>query len=334
MRIAIVKLSALGDIVHAMAGLQFIKAARPELEIDWVVEQGFAEILAENPHLRRILPVNLKSLKSNKRLLGKELARVRSYAAENYDLVIDAQGLLKSAIVARLLSPHCAGFDRRSIREPAAAWFYRNRVSCDYAGNTLERNLAVLTQPLGIRLAPEALMRKQAYLFFRPPAADLAAYFNARQFNIVLVIGSTWPSRNYPLDLYLRVIQGLPGNKWICWGSSGEWRGAQWLSERSDAQILPRLNLNDLKAVMAGADLVIGNDTGPTHMAWALNRPSLTLFGPTPVSRIWLTEDNLALKSPSPVNPRRLNKNDFSLNRIAPAQVLEHALFLLGRNPR
>jgi len=82
--------------------------------------------------------------------------------------------------------------------------------------------------------------------------------------------------------------------------------------------------------VIANTDLMIGNDTGPTHMAWGLNKPSITLFGPTPVSRIYQTEINIALKSPSTVNPLKLNKQDFSIAEIPGTVVVEHAQRLLS----
>jgi heptosyltransferase-1 len=87
--------------------------------------------------------------------------------------------------------------------------------------------------------------------------------------------------------------------------------------------------MNGLKAVIANSDLMIGNDTGPTHMAWGLNRPSITLFGPTPVSRIYQTEINIAIKSPSKVNPLKLNKQDFSIVEIPAVSVVEQAQGLL-----
>jgi heptosyltransferase-1 len=87
--------------------------------------------------------------------------------------------------------------------------------------------------------------------------------------------------------------------------------------------------MNGLKAVIANSDLMIGNDTGPTHMAWGLNRPSITLFGPTPVSRIYQTEINIAIKSPSRVNPLKLNKQDFSIVEIPAVAVVEQAQGLL-----
>lgn len=329
MKIAIVKLSALGDIVHAMVALQFIKAALPDSEIDWIVEAGFAGVVEHNPHINRVLTVNLKALKSNKAAIFSEMAKVRGYAAANYDLVIDAQGLIKSALVARLLSANCVGFDRESIREKFAAWFYRETVAFPYDANTIDRNVAVLTQPLGLDIGPDQILAKQPFLYFTPPIAELNDYFAPDQANVILVIGSTWASRNYPLEQYLQVIFGLEANMLICWGNKQEHWMAQWLAERSLARPLPKLSLNDLKAAIGRCDLLIGNDTGPTHMAWGLNRPSITLFGPTPVSRVYQTAINKVLKSPSSVDPFKLDKLDFSISQIKAGSVVELARSLL-----
>ena len=329
MKIAIVKLSALGDIVHAMVALQFIKATRPDIEIDWLVEERFAGLLEGNPDIRQILTVNLKTLKTDKFGLFAELARIRAYAERDYDLVIDAQGLVKSALVARLLSKNCAGFDKYSIREKAAAWLYKKTVDCPYDANTIDRNVAVLTQPLGFTVDREQILNKRPFLFFHAPQRDLDEYFQDGQKQVLFVIGSTWPSRNYPKENYLQVINGLKAKALICWGSEQEQESAEWIAQRSDARVLPRLDLNDLKAIIARADLVIGNDTGPTHMAWGLNRPSITLFGPTPVSRVYQTNINKVLKSPSRVNPFKLNKNDFSITEIETQAIIDLAQSLL-----
>lgn len=326
MKIAIVKLSALGDIVHAMVALQFIKAALPDAQIDWLVEQGFAGILADNPDISRILTVNLKALKTGQTGIFQEISKIKAYAAHGYDLVIDAQGLIKSALAARLLSSTCAGFDKNSIREPAASWLYKQKVACPYDANTVERNVAVLTKPLGIRIEAEQIVDKRPFLFYQAPQQPLDSYFPVGQPQVLLVIGSTWPSRNYPKEKYLKVAQQLKADSLLIWGSDQERQAAEWIARRSQARVLPRLSLNDLKAVIAKADLVIGNDTGPTHMAWGLNRPSITLFGPTPVSRVCQTAINKVLKSPSAVNPFKLDKNDFSI-----AEIDENAVSTLAQ---
>ncbi|MEQ1530405.1 MAG: lipopolysaccharide heptosyltransferase I, partial [Methylococcales bacterium] len=100
MKIAIVKLSALGDIVHAMVALQFIKAQCADIHIDWLVEERFAEVLKHNPDIDNILTVNLKALKCKPADIVPEYKKIRRYAGNHYKLVIDAQGLIKSALTA------------------------------------------------------------------------------------------------------------------------------------------------------------------------------------------------------------------------------------------
>lgn len=332
MKIAIVKLSALGDIIHAMVALQFMKQTAPGIGIDWIVEQGLSGVLADNPHIDRILPVNLKALKTRKSGICREIARIRRYAANHYDLVIDAQGLIKSALVARLLSSSCLGYDRQSIREQPAAWLYSRTFSCAYDANSIDRNVGILVSALGTSVSREQIVAKQPFLFFHTPEQPLDAFLRNDTANVLLVTGSTWPSRNYPKEKFLHVVHELEANCLLCWGNARERQTAEWIAARSTAQVLPRLDLNDLKYLISHIDLLIGNDTGPTHMAWALNRPSITLFGPTPVSRVYQTPINRVLKSPSPVNPFKLNKHDFSIGEIPEAAVLELATSLLGNS--
>lgn len=329
MKIAIVKLSALGDIVHAMVALQFIRQAYPDAVIDWVVEQNFAPVLADNPDIRKILPINLKALKTDKSRVFSEIARIRAYAQEDYDYVIDAQGLIKSALVARSLSANCSGFDRHSIRESLAACFYRHQLACTYDANTIDRNVTVLTQPLGLQISREQILAKKPFLYYQAPDQSLDEWFSQDRHNILYVIGSTWPSRNYPKQQFAEVIEGLDANHWLVWGSTQEQQDAEWIAAHSQARVLPKLSLNDLKAVIARSDLLIGNDTGPTHMAWGLNRPSITLFGPTPVSRVYQTSINRVLKSSSSVNPFKLDKNDFSIGQISADSIIQLARSLL-----
>ena len=138
MKIAIVKLSALGDIVHTMIILQFVKKHYPNSEIDWIVEKRFQGVLENNPHINQIHTVNLNAAKKQKSLkfLFKELIQVRKYG--KYDLIIDAQGLVKSAIVTKLMKGiKTVGFDKRSIRERLASYFYNQKVVIGYDKNTI-----------------------------------------------------------------------------------------------------------------------------------------------------------------------------------------------------
>jgi heptosyltransferase I len=331
MRIAIVKLSALGDIIHAMVALQFIKQHMPDIEIDWIVEEGFAGILQNNPDISRILTVNLKALKANKWAVFQELKKIREYAKKNYDLVIDAQGLIKSAFTARLLGKRVAGFDSDSIREKAASWFYNIKVACGYDANTIDRNAYVLSAPLHFSITSAQILAKKPFLFVGSRGLAFDEFFPKNRKTILFVIGSTWESRNYPPEKFVSIAQSLQENCLVVRGNSQEKAKAEWMAMQcANITVLPQMGLNDLKSVVAQADLLIGNDTGPTHMAWALNKPSITIFGPTPVSRVYQTDINKVIKSDSLVNPYKLNKEDYSIRDIDENVIIEQAKFLLN----
>ena len=333
MKVAIVKLSAMGDIIHAMAALQFMKAYAPQSEIDWIVEDAFKAVLEHNPDIHAVLPVQLKSLKTDKSKIFSEIKKIRHYANAKYDIVIDAQGLIKSAVTAKFLKGQTLwGFSRTSIREGVASLLYDHTVEISYAANTIDRNMKVLSEPLGFQIGPEQVMEKKPFLFYQNEDKIIYDYLLEDKKNIVFVIGSTWASRNYPKEGFAKVAEGIKENVLVAWGNNEEKAWAEWMASRvSNVRVLPRLDLNTLKAVIAKADLLIGNDTGPTHMAWGLNVPSITLFGPTPVSRVYQTPINYVIKSDSKVDPYRLDKNDFSIGNIDPDKILKMAEELLNR---
>jgi heptosyltransferase-1 len=347
-KIAIVKLSALGDIVHAMVALQFIKAHSPEIQIDWIVEERFAGLLKNNPDIDNILTVNLKALKTDKAGIFSQFKKIRSYAVNNYDMIIDAQGLIKSAAIAKLVLPgmvcmpqvgqelarrgtRIAGFDAGSVREKAASWFYDVKVACAYDVNTIDRNALILSSPLGFNISTEQILNKKPFLFFNNEDPKIYDLLSKDRSNIVLVIGSTWDSRNYPAAKYVKIAEALQQNCLVTWGNEQEKTTAEWMASQSDLiKVTPKMDLNSLKALIAKADLLIGNDTGPTHMAWGLNRPSITIFGPTPVSRVYQTDINKVVKSASIVNPYKLNKQDYSIKDIDEREIIQQARFLLS----
>ena len=330
MKIAIVKLSALGDIIHAMVALQYIKKARSDIQIDWVVEEKFAEILRNNPDVDRILTVNLQGVKQDKFQIFKEYKKIKSYAENQYDLVIDAQSLFKSAVITKLLGRKTVGFDWPSSREGWASLFYDSKIACAYDEKTIDRNALILSKPLGLEVSSEQIMTKQPFLFYQQENKQIYEYFRNDKKNIIFVIGSSWESRNYPKQKFLKIAQQLQENYLVIWGNAQEQEGANWLAKQADNIVaMPKMDINTLKATIAKSDLLIGNDTGPTHMAWALNKPSVTIFGPTPVSRVYQTKINKVVKSASKVNPHKLDKKDFSIKDIGEKEILEIATDLL-----
>ncbi|MFW3427243.1 lipopolysaccharide heptosyltransferase I [Aliarcobacter butzleri] len=329
-RIAIIKLSAMGDIIHAMVALQYIKRQYPNLQIDWFVESAFAPILENNPDINEIIKLDLKSIKKDKKEIINQIKLIKKYKNNSYDLVIDAQGLIKSAIVSFFLGKSRVGFSKNSTREKLASFFYTKKVDIAYDKNAIERNVKVLSQALNFEITKDDILNKKAFLFYKNENEVIYEYLSKDKKNVLFVIGASWPSKMYSKEKFAKIINNLDENCLITWGNESEKDIADFIANISKAKVLPKLDLNSLKAIMSKVDLVIGNDTGPTHMAWALNIPSITLFGNTPGYRnTYITNTNKIIESKSIVNPFKLDRNDFSIKEIDENEIINMAKGLL-----
>ncbi|MPL90809.1 Lipopolysaccharide heptosyltransferase 1 [bioreactor metagenome] len=329
-RIAIIKLSAMGDIIHAMVALQYIKRKYPNLQIDWFVESAFAPILENNPDINEIIKLDLKSIKKDKKEIINQIKLIKKYEKNSYDLVIDAQGLIKSAIVSFFLGKNRVGFSKNSTREKLASFFYTKRVDIAYDKNVIERNVKVLSQALNFEITKDDILNKKPFLFYKNENEVIYEYLSKDKKNVLFVIGASWPSKMYSKEKFAKIINNLDENCLITWGNEAEKDIADFIANISKAKVLPKLDLNSLKAIMSKVDLVIGNDTGPTHMAWALNIPSITLFGNTPGYRnTYITNTNKIIESKSIVNPFKLDRNDFSIKEIDENEIINMVKGLL-----
>ena len=333
MKIVIVKLSALGDIVHAMIVLQFIKKYHQEVIIDWVVEERFAGVLENNPHINQIHKVNLQKAKQSKSLylLWKELRKICKFG--KYDLAIDMQGLVKSALVSRMIpSIITLGFDQSSLRESLAAKFYNQTYKIDYAKNIVKRNIALVSQAIELPINQVDIVNKQPFLYSSQKYA-FNIISNTKQ-NIALIPGASYPSKCYPAEKFAQLTTQIDANFVIIWGNKTEKVIAEGIKDLSpNIHILEKLSLDGLISFITQVDLVIGSDTGPTHMAWALNIPSITLFGPTPGYRnTYITSINKIIESDTVVDPYKINRNDYSIKNITVNDIINVAEELLGKD--
>jgi len=324
--IAIVRLSALGDIVNSAIVLQFIKSAYPNATIEWITEEIFEPLLRKHPYLNKVHTVNLKKLKKN-----KSLSLLRSTIKElsnlgKYDIIIDMQGLIKSSIVARVLGKNTHGFDKNSIREPLASLLYKHSSTISYEISVVKRNCFVVGDALGFEITKKMILNKKP-IFETPVAFNLQSDVQ----NIAFVIGASWESKIYPKELVAKLANELKSAVHIIWGNQEEKVNAEWICKHSEyATLAPKLALDELVSFISSMDLLIGNDTGPTHMAWAQNIPSITLLGPTTTRMIFETPVNIGIKSPSEVNILKINKQDFSIKEIPYKIVLQKAKELLN----
>ena len=311
MKIAIVKLSALGDIIHAMIVLQYIKKNIPNAQIDWFVEEKFAGILENNPHIHTIYPLRLKN---NKLHFFNEYKKLKTIANQNrYDIVLDLQGLIKSAIVARILSQNCVGFDKQSLREPLAALLYKTSFYIPYEENVIMRNLELTCKAL--KMGIPDIQNKEPFLF-STHVSDIIPM-------ILIITGSSWKSKIYPKEHFVTMLNALQVKSFIVWGNEEEKNDAQFICDHTSATMLPKMSLDELKSVVKNSQLVIGADSGPTHMAWALGRPSITIFGPTPSWRNTITTSiNLVIDCNKAIDVKKLNKKNTCIQSIDPQRII------------
>ena len=320
-KIAIVRLSALGDIVNSSVVLQFINQNYPNAKIDWITEEVFAPLLTWHPLINNVHTINLKKIKKSKKLseVFETISKLKNLGT--YDLVIDMQGLIKSAIVTKLISKNTHGFDKNSSREGISSFFYTSTSSISYDANVIKRNCFVVSDALDFEITDKMLLTKQAVF----PTSS-----KSNSGKIAIVIGASWKSKKYPKEKMAQLCDMLQKECIIIWGNDEEKNEAIWIEENSSyAKVAPSFSLTELVEFISSVDMLIGNDTGPTHMAWAQNIPSITLFGPTTSRMIYETPINKSIKSPSQVDINKIDKNDFSISEIKVDEIYNMAKGLL-----
>ena len=317
MKIAIVKLSALGDIVHSMIVLQFIKKHNKDILIDWVVEEKYKGLLKFHPDINEVHSVNLKKAKNKKSLyiLFKELRKVSKFS--KYDIVIDMQGLIKSAVISRLIPASLTiGFDKYSLRERNASLFYNKTFRFSYSKNIIDRNIALVAFALELNISKLEILSKVPFL--HASTKYLNSNLSSTKKNILLIPGASVESKIYPFKKFAELTKDIQVNFLIIWGDIGEKIIAEKIKAIDPSvNICNKLSIDSLISLISQVDIVIGSDSGPTHMAWALNIPSITLFGYTPGYRnSYQTKTNQIIESTTKVNPLKLDRNDNSIKDI------------------
>jgi len=279
--ILLVKTSSLGDVLHNLPVASDIVRQFPDARIDWLVEESFAALPRLHPAVRNVIPVAVRRWRGA--LLSaaawREFAAFRStLAAQHYDIAIDTQGLLKSALLMRGAQGLRCGFDRGSAREPLAASLYQRTFKVAAGQHAVERNRQLAAQALGYAL------EGQADYGIRPPAIASPGWLAQAPYAVLLHATSRadklWGEPNWiALGRYLheRNIRCM-----LPWGSEAERARSLRLAEAiPDAVTPPRLNLNEAAALLGGARAAVGVDTGLAHLAAALGVPTVGIYTAT-----------------------------------------------------
>jgi heptosyltransferase-1 len=291
MRILIVKLGSIGDIVHTLPALAAMREALPDAEISWAVERGAAEILRDNPILDRLIEVDTKALRRG--LMSGETLRaprqqLRLLRASAFDLALDFQGLLKSAMVARLSGARRVfGFARESLREPASRLLLHKTVQIPARLHVIRKNLAMAGSALDISVPdkPEDFQFPIALSASHEAEAEAVVSGSGGHFAI-LNPGGGWPTKLWRADKFGALADELWNHfrlqSLITCGPGETDLAEQVLSHsKSGKAQAVSLSLKGFYALARKAAVYVGGDTGPTHLAVAARTAVVGLFGPT-----------------------------------------------------
>jgi lipopolysaccharide heptosyltransferase I len=284
-RIAIVRLSSLGDIVHALPAFQALRRARPQAHISWIAEPAGAALLANFPGIDEIVPFALKAQRGPAAQLAYLLRFVRRWRGR-FELVVDFQGLLKSAALALLLGGRRLGFGRANAREPLAALLYSRRAPAfPEERHVIHKNLHLLSL-LGIAAGEVEYPRPHGR-----PSPGLAAWLRQQGLGdggwIAFNVGGNWPSKRLSAAQWRQVAAGLGTGRalLLLWGNDEERATAAEVAGGGHARLAPFLEFSDLIWVIARARLVISGDTLALHLADMTRTPAVGIFGPSSPER-------------------------------------------------
>jgi lipopolysaccharide heptosyltransferase I len=318
-RFLIVRLGSLGDVVHAIPTAAALRAHFPGARIDWAVDPRYVELLGVVRGIDGRVPLDTRQPMRVASTL-RDLRRVR------YDAAIDLQGLLKSALLARLArADRTIGFPRAHLREPAASVFYTHRPDPGGASHVILKNLALL-EPLGVR-------DRRVEFPLEIPYSAAAERLNERapRGYAVLNPGAAWPNKRWPAARFgalaagIRERFGVPSI--VLWGPGEETLAQQVVDSSGEAaERAPATTIVDLFAIARRARLFVSGDTGPLHAAAATGAPIVSLFGPTRPERNgpWDPRDIAVSRAESCVchHERRCRRGTPCVDDISVAEVL------------
>jgi len=296
---AIIKLSSMGDIIHSLIVLPKLNK-----KIDFIVDNSFKEIIENNPFINKIIPIKLREAKKNKILYLKEFIRLKNL--QTYEKIYDLQGLIKSALLARLMGDKIIGF--KHPREYIAKFFYdeKKKIKEDVA---IRRYLNLFDMD-----DLEYLKNHPKLLFYKNRDFN---FLSKNKKNIIFIIGASWECKKTPIYIWDQLSKYFKNeNIIIPYANEKEKKDALYLAQNNNNITPVSLNLNDLKALIDKSDLLIGNDTGPSFIAWANNINNIILYGCTFNNKIYENKFSKSIEIQKSIQKGLMVMNKMNINLI------------------
>jgi heptosyltransferase-1 len=277
MRVLLIKTSSMGDVVHTLPALTDAHHAIDGLVVDWVVEEAFAPIAERHPAVQKVIPCALRRWRRHPFQAwrtGEWPAFRKQLRATEYDAVIDAQGLLKSAFLRKRARGPGFGLDRDSAREGLSARGLDHPIAVPRQMHAIQRVRRLFAGALGYAVPETA----PDYGLPRHVAEGAGK-------RLVFIHATTWPTKHWPVDFWQQLTRRAcqSGYKVVLpWGSEAEQARAGEIAQVHEAaEVLPRRDLGKLLDLFAGVDGFVAVDTGLAHLAAASGLPGVALYGPT-----------------------------------------------------
>lgn len=285
MQILIVKTTSMGDVIHTLPALTDAGRHVPGVRFDWVVEKPFAEIPRLHPLVDTVIPVSIRQWRKNwwQAIKSDDFKQFRKQVkSKRYDFIVDAQGLLKSALLARMAKGKHVGLSWQSAREPLASLFYQQKIVVAKNQHAISRVRQLFANALGYAIEEEKITygidRNQIV-----PDSVAAPY-------VVFLHGTTWVTKHWPeayWETLAKQIVALGYHIKLPWGNEIEKARAERIAKvHEHVRVLPKCNLMTLASELAGAQAVVAVDTGLGHLSAALDVPTVSLYGPTDPNKI------------------------------------------------
>ncbi len=276
MKVLVVKMSSMGDVVHTLPAIVEARRAIADISFHWVVEEGFKNIPGIHPLVDEVIPVAIRRWRKNwwSSFSSGEIAEFyRTLKRRRYDLIIDAQGLMKSAIVSLLASGPVSGFDRRSARERGASLTYHRSIAVDKNLHAVERQRHLFAGLLGYEVSGPVDYGLKS-------AREVSRVSNT----IMLLHGTTWESKLWPEASWRSLCNIILDDGYevlIPSGNSRESKRAAFIAANTSAVVLSSMQLSELIPVMKTCSAAVSVDTGLGHLAGAMGLPLVALYGAT-----------------------------------------------------
>lgn len=278
MKVLVVKMSSMGDIIHTLPALTDATNKIPDISFDWVVEEAFSEIPAWHSKVQRVIPIALRRWRKHPLQMlssGQWQSFYRAVRQQEYDVIIDAQGLCKSALVTRLAKGLRYGLDEFSARESLACLAYQKKLAVPPTQHAVTRMRQIFSQALN-------------YSYEENPtdfAIKLENTQRPHQQYLVFLHSTTWKTKEWPEAYWIelaKLVSQQGYQVFLPWGNTAEYERASRIHANSDnTYIVDKLTLTEMACLLSNANAVVAVDTGLGHLSAALNVPTISLYGAT-----------------------------------------------------